>query len=89
VRPFQIAFNIFVRLHDCKPDVQAEKSFQWALHRQGVYRLNMTCGQYLTRRFGGDSVFDFTVPRARPLDVKNWLALARNEQAGCSTPRAI
>ncbi|MEA1996024.1 MAG: chemotaxis protein CheX [Gemmatimonadota bacterium] len=41
--------------------------------------LNMTCGQYLTGRFGQDPVFDLTVPEVREIDINTWQEQAKSE----------
>ena len=43
--------------------------------------LNMTCGLYLTNRWGDDVVFDLTVPVVRRIELEQWSELAENEQS--------
>jgi chemotaxis protein CheY-P-specific phosphatase CheC len=43
--------------------------------------LNMTCGQYLTSRWGEEEVFDLTVPNVVKIDAGQWSELAEDEQS--------
>ncbi len=43
--------------------------------------LNMTCGQYLTSRWGEEQVFDLTVPGVTTIDTEQWTELAQDEQS--------
>jgi chemotaxis protein CheY-P-specific phosphatase CheC len=43
--------------------------------------LNMTCGLYLTSRWGDGVVFDLTVPEVRRLDDEQWQELVNDEKS--------
>lgn len=41
--------------------------------------LNMTCGQYLTSRWGDELIFDLTVPGVAGIDSEQWSDLAQDK----------